>query len=320
MNNNNLNNNNNNVRQPANILHANRIIIIGDVHGDIERLLKMLKNIHIISDTLEWIAEPVDTIVIQLGDQIDGMSRRLDNDEEKANWETYPDVGVLEIMDKLDDIAQAASNGKGRVLSLIGNHEIMNTQRLFHYVSPKSMSNSGGQDMRAALFSPGNRYATLLSKRNVVVKIGPFLFCHGGILPQHLDCVYNNFETINGCLQKYLRGGEQLTPEELFVINEIIFHGENGIVWLRKYVGLLENQPEILEQLIDDVCKRTDTMVLFVGHNTMENITRTAGGKLYFTDAGFSRAYSIHDNHVEVIEILKQGTSDYNVETLRVFI
>jgi hypothetical protein len=131
--------------------------------------------------------------------------------------------------------------------------------------------------------------------------------------------VYNNFDTINKCLQKYLRGGEQLTHEELFVINDLIFHGDNGILWLRKYVSLFELQPQILEDIIDNVCKRTNTMVLFVGHNTMNNIQRVANGKLYFTDAGFSRAYSIHDDYVEVIEILKENTN-YNIETLRVFI
>jgi len=305
--------------QPSSIIDANRLIVIGDVHGDIERLLKMLQKINIFSESLEWIAEPKDTIVIQLGDQIDSLSRRVDNDIEKANWEKYADVEVLELMDKLDLIAQNASNGKGRVLSLIGNHEIMNTQHIFNYVSPTSMNITGGENERAKLFTPGNKYATILSRRNIVSRIGPFLFCHGGILPQHLECVYNNFDTINKCMQKYLRGNEPLSMEEMYVINEVIFHGEFGILWLRKYVELAEHQPNILEELINDICKRTNTMVLFVGHNTMENIRPVVNGKLYFTDAGFSRAYSIHDNYVEVIEI-KKTEQTYNLETLRVFI
>jgi hypothetical protein len=193
----------------------------------------------------------------------------------------------------------------------------MNTQRIFQYVSEKSMAGVGGEAMRGMLFSPGNQFAQILSRRNIVAQIGPFLFCHGGLLPQHLDTVYNNFTTINACMQKYLRGGEPLSNEELFVINEIIFQPEFGIVWLRKYVELAEHQPKVLEDLIDEVCKRTNTMVLFVGHNTMDSIKRAANGKLYFTDAGFSRAYSIHDDYVEVLEIIKRD-NNYNVETLRV--
>ena len=303
--------------QPDNIPDANRIIVIGDIHGDVERLLKMVKSIGLFSNDLKWIAEPKDTIVIQLGDQIDSLSRRLDGQD--GSWERYPDVEVLELMDRLDLIARQSSDGKGRVLSLLGNHEIMNTQHIFNYVSENSMSKLGGEAMRALLFTPGHQFAQILSRRNIVVKIGPFLFCHGGLLPQHLECVHNNFETINKCMQKYLRGGEPLSMEEMYVINEVIFQGEFGIVWLRKYVDLAQEQPEILETLLDNVFARTNAMVLFVGHNTMDSVKRAANGKLYFTDAGFSRAYSIHDDYVEVVEIIKRE-STYNVETLRVFI
>jgi hypothetical protein len=300
-----------NLSQPAIIPDAPRIIVIGDIHGDVERLVKVVKSIGLFSNDLQWIAEPKNTVVIQLGDQIDGLSRSSDNLSD--GWEKYPDVEVLQLMDRLDAIAQA---GGGRVLSLLGNHEIMNTQGIFNYVSSMSMDAVGGFANRAALFSPGNQFAQILSRRNIVASIGPFLFCHGGLLPEHLDAVYNNFITINNCMQKYLRG-EELSSDELFVINNIIVNPETGIVWLRKYVELADHQPDILEHLIDNVCQRTNTMVLFVGHNTMESIKRTSNGKLYFTDAGFSRAYSIHGDYVEVIEIVKNETN-YNVETLRV--
>lgn len=305
-------------RQPSNIPDASRILVIGDVHGDVERLIKMVKTLGLFSNNLEWIAEPRDTIVIQLGDQIDSLSRRTDNNPELANWETIPDVEMLALMDRLDANAQQGSEGRGRVLSLLGNHEIMNTQGMFQYVSLNSLMSVGGEAARAQLFTPGNQFAQILSRRNIITRIGPFLFCHGGLLPDHLNCVYNNFDTINMCMSKYLRGAEPLTPEESFVINEIIFHADNGIVWLRKYVELANHQPEVLENLLTDIGTRTNTTALFVGHNTMDSITRTANGKLYFTDAGFSRAYSLHDSYVEIVEIRKQENGQYDLSTIRV--
>jgi hypothetical protein len=307
------------VVQPSSISDAPRIIVIGDVHGDVERLVKTVKSLGLFSNTLDWIAEPKNTIVIQLGDQIDSLSRNNESSKEKEQWENLPDVEVLALMDRLDWIAQTASGGTGRVLSLLGNHEIMNTLGLFDYVSLNSMNKLGGPNNRAVLFSPGNQFAQILSRRNIVTRIGPFLFCHGGLLPQHLDFVQGDFNKINVAMQKYLRGNEVLTPDEQYIVRDIIFHNTDGIVWLRKYVELLQNQPNILEIMVDSVCKKTETLVLFVGHNTMNEITRVANGKLYFTDAGFSRAYSLHDNYVEVIEILK-NTEQYNIETLRVFI
>jgi len=310
---------NNTFVQPSKIDDAPRIIVIGDVHGDVERLLKMVKSIGLFSNSLEWIAEPKNTVVIQLGDQIDSLSRSV----EEQNWESLPDVEVLALMDRLDWIAQSASGGAGRVLSLLGNHEIMNVLGIFEYVSLNSMNKLGGPNNRAALFSQGNQFAQILARRNIVSSIGPFLFCHGGILPQHLDFVQCDFNKINVAMQKYLRGNEVLTPDEEFIIRDIIFHNTTGIVWTRQYVDLLQNQPHMLESVIDSVCMRSNTKVLFVGHNTMPEITRVANGKLYFTDAGFSRAYSLHENYVEVIEIRKinNGENDlYNIETLRVFI
>jgi len=298
--------------QPAIIPDASKIIVIGDVHGDIERLVILLQKIQLFSSELEWIAEPKDTIVIQLGDQIDSLSRRMDGKDE---WEKSADIDVLILMDKLDDIAQKASDGKGRVLSLIGNHEMMNMQGMFQYVSAMSMNKVGGIGERLNMFQPGTWIANILAKRNVVSKIGPFLFCHGGILPQHLDCVYNNFDTINMCIRKFLLG-HQLAPEEVFVIQEILCH-EMGILWLRKYVELAEHQPAVLESVLDVIREKTNTQVLFVGHNTVPNITKCANGKLYLTDAAFSRAYSIHDNYVEIVEIVKDN-STYNVSTIRV--
>ena len=304
--------------QPANIPDASRIIVIGDVHGDIERLIKLLVTIGIFSTNLEWIAQPRDTVVIQLGDQIDSLSRRLDRGGD-LQWETSPDLEVLVLMDKLDEIAKNSSDGRGRVLSLIGNHEIMNVLGIFAYVSENSMNKTGGAEIRHSLLRPGTQIGTILAKRNVVCKIGPFLFCHGGILPQHLEVVYNNFDTINMCMRKYLLGKEQLSPEELFVMNQVICEENNGIIWTRKYIELATYQPEVLEMLMDVICEKTNTMVVFVGHNTVDTIKRVADGKLYFTDTGFSRSYPLHENYVEVIEIMKKESS-YNVETLRVFI
>lgn len=302
--------------QPSIIENASKIVVIGDVHGDIERLVKMVKSIGLFSNSLEWIAEPIDTVVVQLGDQIDSLNRN--DNANNQNWEQYPDVEVLGFMDRLDAIAQQASGGRGRVLSLLGNHELMNVFGLFDYVSPQSMSAVGGLPSRMALFSPGGQFAQMLANRNIVVQVGPFLFCHGGILPKHLDYVNNNFEIINASIQKFLRK-EQVSPTEEYIIRDIIFNNTEGIVWLRKYIDMLNHEPQILKMVIDNICERTNTQVLFVGHNTLPEITRVADGKLYFTDAGFSRAYSLHDTYVEVVQIIKNEAA-YNIETLRVFL
>jgi len=65
----------------------NRLVIIGDIHGDIKRFKNILLDAKIINNNIEWIAEPQNTIVIQMGDQIDSLNRIEDND-----WEVLEDI------------------------------------------------------------------------------------------------------------------------------------------------------------------------------------------------------------------------------------
>ena len=48
----------------------NRIIAIGDIHGDYAIFIELLKLAKVINNKLEWIGK--DTYVIQLGDTLDG--------------------------------------------------------------------------------------------------------------------------------------------------------------------------------------------------------------------------------------------------------
>ena len=174
--------------QPTYFPIVPRIVVIGDVHGDISRLMNILYKLKIISTDMKWIAEPANTIVVQLGDQIDSLNRGA-----TVEWEVLPDIEVVLEMDKLDKIAR---NGGGRILSLIGNHEIMNFIGEYSYVSEKSKQ-VYDIEKRRKIFAPGSKISTILAKRNIIIKIGDYLFCHGGLLPHHLDLVNNNLHIYN---------------------------------------------------------------------------------------------------------------------------
>jgi len=96
--------------------HSQRVVIIGDVHGDLKRFKNILKHANIINDDLEWIASPPETIVVQLGDQVDSLNRHPDI----QNWEVLEDWNMLHFTNSLHNIAKEKG---GKVISLIGNHE-----------------------------------------------------------------------------------------------------------------------------------------------------------------------------------------------------
>lgn len=270
-----------------------RILVIGDIHGDIGRLMHILYSANVVNRDMQWIAEPKNTFVVQLGDQVDSIDRGATSTNQ---WEKVADVEVLELMDQLDNIAKPHG---GRVLSLLGNHEWMNVMGDFSYVSDNSKKNTLS---RAQSFAPNGKYSMLLSKRVIVLKVGDILFSHGGLLPHHLDMVSNNLHVINEVSRKYLRG-KPLTPDEVQIFMEVII-GQNGITWTRLYMELL-NEPEKLAQVMQDVFTRTGTKSVCVGHNTVNDILPIMGGHMWFVDNGISRAYG--RNSFQFLEILNNG-------------
>lgn len=285
-----------NVDTPTYFDAAQRVIVIGDVHGDLARLMECFYATGILNHNGEWIAEPPNTVVVQLGDQVDSRNRGATED-----WERVPDTEVMLFMDRVDNIARMKG---GRVISLIGNHEIMNVTGDFTYVSEGS-----GKDLnlRQQRFQAGGPYARILAKRCVVAKVGSLLFVHGGILPMHLMLVDGNLHKMNELVRKLLRN-EPTEMNEVVLLNDVIT-GDRGILWTRAYMEIL-NQPDVLHDVLTYVLGSTGCKLICIGHNTVSTITGISGGRLWFVDAGMSRAYG--NDTFQVLEILNDG-EEYKV-------
>ena len=97
-----------------------RIIAIGDVHGDYEQFVKLLRTAGLIDDNEDWAGGP--THLVQTGD--------------------VPDRGAatLKVMGLLMKLEKQARKAKGYVHALIGNHEAMNMYGDLRYVHPGEFS------------------------------------------------------------------------------------------------------------------------------------------------------------------------------------
>jgi len=259
---------------------CNRIIIIGDIHGDLKRFKNILIDAKIINNNLEWIANPPNTIVVQLGDQIDSANRTpIIN-----NWEVLEDTDMIYFTNTLDNIA--ISKG-GRVISLIGNHELMNTQGNFSYVSAKSNKENRKND-----YHPNGNLSSILSKRPVVLKIGKLFFCHAGLKKIHLDILDSygkDISYINTVWKKYMLG-ELKDQNDIEILNRILIDQE-GILWNRE----IDNKDDNIYSL-----NKVECIYMFIGHNTVEKITLN-NDTTWFVDTGISRAYGM--NSYQYIDI-----------------
>jgi hypothetical protein len=247
-----------------------RIIIIGDIHGDIRRFKNILINSNIINNDLEWIADPPETIVLQLGDQIDSLNR-INNIED---WEVLKDYEMIYFTQNLNLIARSKG---GYCISLIGNHELMNVIGDFSYVSNKSKSTD-----RINLFKPKGSLALILAKRPIVFKIGDLLFCHAKFDIEHLNILKKYNKTIfyiNHIWKIFLETGS-INPDDKEIFDNIIL-GTSGILWNRKNND--KNNTSLL-------FKELHLSYMFLGH-TSYDIIKLVDNQIWYCDTGISRSF-----------------------------
>lgn len=279
------------------INNAERIIIIGDVHGDIRRFKSVLIDSKIINDNFEWIAEPPNTIIVQLGDQIDSLNRNTNE-----NWEVLNDYEMIYFTEHLNNIARVKA---GFCISLIGNHELMNVIGDFSYVSPSSMNNNNNKEIeRRDLFKPKGSIGLILGRRPLIIKIKDLLFCHAKLELEHLELLkkYNkDIFYINNIWSNYLENNK-INIEDKEILDKIII-GSNGILWNRN-----ENKRNETEQLF----KELNISYMFLGHTALDRIS-LVDNQIWYCDTGLSRAFGT--TKYQYIDINK---NNINVKTISI--
>ena len=190
---------------PTFIKCRRRIIAIGDVHGDLDIAVRSFKIANLIDNNNNWIAEPPDTVVVQVGDQLDNYRPNIfsvydDDHQDIGSEKNHMNGEDVQVMDFFDEMHRKASKQGGGVYSLLGNHEILNVIGRYEYVSRRDMNverynNVDGDEIigpfsRNSLFSmgtdtrsPGPLCEKIACSRPAVLVIGDIIFVHAGILP-----------------------------------------------------------------------------------------------------------------------------------------
>lgn len=318
-----------------------RIIVIGDIHGDYNLAVESLLLAKIIDSNLEWIAKPNNTIVVQVGDQIDNYRPKLpDNNFKKADLYKNEDLKVMMFFDLID--IKAKKYG-GRVISLLGNHELLNVNGVFDYVSndnkeffeyPYNASDNSkyvGEIGRKKAFAQGGPIASNMAcTRNSVVIIGSNMFIHAGILPHLVDKLkYLNIDSeskliyLNNLVRGWLLNQIKLDKTEHGRnLNLFINDADISPFWTR-ILGNIKKD----EKLIDTICETNvnETLQTFkighiiIGHTPQMNdngnningtCVRENGEKtLYRVDGGFSHSFDkfTKTTRVQVLEIINDN-------------
>lgn len=294
----------------------NRLIAIGDLHGDLYKSKQAFRLAGLIDLNDHWCGG--NTTVVQVGDVLD-----RGNDE----------IKILYFLEKLKREAQKSG---GELITMNGNHEIMNVDGDFRYVTKmglnefrvwanwycvgnvmKSLCNGvledGIKDLfdgvplnfpgvrpeivdgvraRVAALRPNGPIAKRFLTTNVtVLVIGDSVFVHGGLLPQHVGY---GLERINEEVRDWIGGLKERISSELV-------RGRNSLVWLRRFSDELAKNCDCstLEHVLATIpgAKR-----MIMGHTIQEKgINGVCDNKAIRIDVGMSKGCT--NGLPEVLEI-----------------
>lgn len=305
--------------KPAIMPMVKRLIVIGDIHGDLKLFKELLKIAGVIGTNkngqIMWIGG--DTHVVQVGDQID-RCRPLGNIScEHPNATVNDEASDIEIMYLANMLDEQARKVGGSFISLLGNHEIMNSMGVMSYVSylglkqfetyvdPKnpSLKFADGKSGRIHAFEPGNEIATMMGcTRLPAVVIGSHLFVHAGIVNGLIDQLglnnMDDLETINIAIRMWLLG---LLKKKY--IKKIIKGTKYSMFWTRILGNIPPNvtldDPRCIGH-IGRVLKLFKVGSIVIGHTPQsfvysDDINQTCGGKVWRVDNGSSSAFHKFD-------------------------
>ncbi len=261
---------------PSTLPAPERLVAIGDLHGDLGALERALRLAGAIDASDHWSGGAL--VVVQTGDILDR------GDDEEA------------ILDRLDALAVEAEAAGGRVLVLNGNHELMNAQGDFRYVTEggfqdfaeyaRAGAGSRGVRGRTAAFAPGGPIARRLAAHATAIRVGDTVFVHGGITP---SAARLGLDRINEDMRAFLSGAGPLARS---------LSGEDSPVWHRGYA--LEESDAVCAELVRAL-EALGARRMVVGHTVQPSgITSGCGDRVHRIAVGLAAHYG---GPTEVLEI-----------------
>lgn len=267
---------------PFEIPMKSRLVILPDVHRDLAKAKTILRRCNIIDTNNRWMC--YDTIVVQMGDQVDGANRTAPLFAPGPNHEhgrsTAEDVEVLKFFDGLATQAPARNS---LCISMLGNHEVMNVAGMHHYADLADCKICSRA--REAIFRPGSELCRNLSEsRKCVLKVGPFLLSHAGVAPHHLARVNGDLGMYNSYARALLRG----EGRKFQILESLI--GSEGFLSHRAFQPM-NVTPETMAG-VAKVLESTKAKHMVTAHNTTPGQVPVFGNKnqLIVFDPGMSRA------------------------------
>lgn len=254
--------------QPDNYQMPEKLILMSDIEGNFDGFSSFLIINRVIDKNFNWIY---------------GNGHLLLNGDFVDRGENV--TQVLWLIYKLE---QEAIKQNGKVHYILGNHEIMNFQGNASYANKKYkrvaqlLSKNDSLDVATQyLYSDKTELGKWLRSKNVIEKIGNYIFVHAGLSPDILKYKVS-ISKINQIVRE--NWDKNLYDEEENNRVENFLTGKKGIYWYRGLAQDYKYYDKVNENELNEVLKFYQADKIVFGHSVMEDITKEFNGKTINTD------------------------------------
>ncbi|RKE00154.1 calcineurin-like phosphoesterase family protein [Marinifilum flexuosum] len=227
---------------------ADKIIVLGDIHGELEALTNILRYNNVIDEKNRWTFG--DGHIVFTGDVFDRGNK------------------VTECLWLIFQLEIQAKKAGGRVNYIIGNHEMMALLFDDRYVDKKYKHAARYLKYHYShFFGKHTVLGNWLRSKNTLMRIGDQLFVHGGISPQFLEKKMK-IDDVNMKMRYHLNNYTQLKDTTLVDL----FLYSYSPLWYR---GYLSRTPSYDRISLAEVIKTLDfyeSMVIIFGHTPVARV------------------------------------------------
>ncbi len=321
-----------------------RVVAIGDLHGDYEQYIAVMKSAGLIDKKGKWAGGK--THLVQTGDITDrGPDSR-------------------KIIDHLVKLAKQARNKGGYIHMLIGNHEAMNVVGDLRYVSDGEYKAFAGRNsarfqelqwqrqvewMRTNVpefeemdleayrlewekqvplgwvehrqaWSLNGDYGEWVKNNKVAIRINDTIFLHGGISAKYCR------DSLQSLTEQVMVAMANHDPAVITIVNDPL-----GPLWYRGLANEDESD-EIYSQTLDNILNRYGIKRIVIGHSPTGGVVWPRfDQRVIANDTGIAAYYGAHKGLLELtpdgafaiygdLKIPLPGRNDERVEYLRAVI
>lgn len=301
---------------PTEFEQPDRIVVISDILGEYGLMMELLRNTSIIGPDNQWDAG--DTHLVILGN-VAGVGRgvlpafeqikELEGQAEAAGGKVHMLLGFSEIQLLHRDLAMidsrvyegmtsAESERKLKRFVEAGVQEVLSRfpdapfpERLeAEWRSLADRLYQLGAIEFMEQFAPGTELGDWLRSRNVIIRIGDYIFSHGGLSPEFAE---KSLQQIND------EEREKLATETLLLQKDIDIRHPS---WWK---GLVTNTEIEMQRPVDEILANLEARAMVVGVNLPNIPAREGlGARVFFANSGIAaRQLEAHSARLSALEI-----------------